>query len=96
MKNVIKKTCAIVMMTAVLFTAIAPKSVSAACSHKHKSTSAYTYYKLMGSSPCHVKPGSCVIYGYEQFKVTLWCLDCKAILAEYPTTSAYTVHSVNH
>ena len=95
MKGVIKKTCAIVMMTAVLFTAIAPKSVSAACSHGRQSAKAYTYEKLVGSSPCTVRPGSCVVYGYKVFTVTRHCLDCGAILAQ-KETRYYTVHSVNH
>lgn len=96
MKNVIKKTCAIVMMTAVLFTAVAPKPVLAACSHGRQSTNAYTYNKLMGSSPCTVKPGSCVVYGYREYKVTRHCMDCGAILAEVATGNTHTVHSGSH
>ena len=96
MKNVIKKTCAVVMMTAVLFTAVAPKPVLAACTHLNRTVTSYTYDKLMGSSPCTVKPGSCVVYGYKQYKVTIRCLDCGAILHEQATGNTHTVHSGSH
>lgn len=96
MKNVIKKTCAIVMMTAVLFTTVAPTPVLAACSHKRQSTVAYTYDKLMGSSPCTERPGSCVVYGYVEYKVTRYCVDCGAILNQVATGKLKAVHSVHH
>ncbi len=95
MKNVIKKTCAIVMMTAILFTTVAPTSVSAACSHGRRGPVEEYYYKYMGSSPCSGKSG-CTVYAYMQYKITKRCMDCNAILVEAPTGKTYTEHSIFH
>lgn len=94
MKNVIKKTCAIVMMTAILFTAVAPKSVSAACSHGRQSVSPYTYEKYVGVVPCRVNGAGCVVRSFKEYKVTRHCMDCGAILAEVATGKTRIEHTV--
>ena len=93
MKNVIKKTFAIVMMTAVLFTAVAPKPVSAACGHGRQSVAPYEYFKYVGSSPCGVNGGKCVVRAFKEYKVTKHCMDCGAILAEAPTGKTKVEHT---
>lgn len=81
MKKLIKKMCAIVMMTAILFTAVAPKPVLAAtCKHNRVSTASYEIKQRTGTSSHSQNGKTCTIYHYQIFKVTRWCLDCNAVL----------------
>ncbi len=97
MKNVIKKTCAIVMMTAVLFTAVAPKPVLAACNHNNVTSNPKdkTIEQYSGSSTHYVNGQACTIYAYQVFIVNEKCMDCQAILKK---TYSYTRlrHSFDH
>ena len=95
MKNVIKKTCAIVMMTAVLFTAVAPTPVLAACNHDNVSTEQYERRVYFQTTTHYVSSGTCTVTVYRVYKVKRECLGCKAILdQEYLRTA--TEHSLRH
>lgn len=77
MKNVIKKTCAIVMMTAVLFTAVAPKSVLASCAHPHPPVTGTV--EELDSVRTHIVNGkTCNIKVYKQYRVYK-CGNCGTI-----------------
>lgn len=72
MKNVIKKTCAIVMMTAILFTTVAPRPVSAACGHPKTIVS--TVYDTKGSSHVVNSMNCTIIITYTYRLVS--CANC--------------------
>lgn len=96
MKNVIKKTCAIVMMTAVLFTAVAPKPVLAACNHSITTTDVnpdkvQEYYT---STTHNVNGKTCTIYIYKVYQITEKCLSCGHLFKTY--LNLKYVHSVDH
>lgn len=78
MKNVIKKTCAIVMMTAILFTAVAPKPVLASCGHPRPPVTSIG--DRLDTIVTH-KYGSstCTIYVYKTYRYRK-CPDCYAVL----------------
>lgn len=96
MKNVIKKTCAIVMMTAVLFTAVAPTPVFATCPHPGTETIDLDpeYY----TSTTHNYNGKvCTVYIYKKYKATR-CKKCYHIFSKWVvgTTEKHSLHNYVH
>ena len=75
MKNVIKKTCAIVMMTAVLFTTVAPKPVLASCAHSKTETNTEIVFNVID----HIVNGkTCTIVTSREYRVTR-CVSCEKV-----------------
>ncbi|MCI8956300.1 MAG: hypothetical protein HFG29_04815 [Eubacterium sp.] len=78
MKNVIKKACAVVMVTAVLFTTVAPKPVLAACSHPRTPLTGVEE-RLDRIVTHRYGTNTCTIYVYITYSYSK-CRDCNAIL----------------
>lgn len=94
MKKSIKKVCALVMLTALLFTITVPKPVFATCPHPHPpktriaSTSYYT-------STTHTVNGKiCTIYIYKIYK-DAYCADCGTVFKTY-FDGTMEKHSMSH
>ncbi len=94
MKNVIKKTCAIVMMTAVLFTTVAPKPVLATCAHPHPPV-AGTVEELDTTIEHVVNGKKCIIKVYKTYRVYK-CGDCGTIFSKGAVIGGREVHSSSH
>ena len=93
MKNVIKKTCAIVMMTAVLFTSVAPTPVFATCPHPHPPVT-NTVEEYYTSTTHKVNGKSCTVYIYKVYRVSK-CADCGNVFNKQ-LTGTTEKHSVKH
>ncbi len=93
MKNVIKKTCAVVMMTAVLFTAVAPKPVLAACAHPHPPITV-TEVRNSATSSHKVNNQTCNYYTQYTYRVSK-CGDCGHVFNEQ-IIKRVEIHSNSH
>lgn len=92
MKNVFKKTCAIVMMTAVLFTAAAPKPVLATCAHPHPPV---TEEQVVVHKDTHTYNGKvCTITTTTTYQIAK-CRDCGTVFNK-TMIKQVRKHSVNH
>lgn len=92
MKNVIKKTCAIVMMTAVLFTAVIPKPISASHQHTYAKVGQHNgYYTRVEHN---VNGVNCTVMIYKIY-LDYRCTECGSTKS-VPTNSLTERHSVQH
>lgn len=93
MKKLIKKMCAIVMMTAILFTAVAPKPVLAACAHPHPPITVTE--ERDGPKMSHrVNNETCEYFTRYTYKVSK-CRDCNHVFNEI-IIKRVEIHSKSH
>ena len=94
MRNVIKKACAVVMMTAILFTAVAPTPVFATCPHPHPPKTRVVNEVYYASATHRVNGKDCTIQIYKVYKAA-YCADCGTIFNTY-VSGTKEKHSIAH